>query len=541
MLPEIVQYLAENKADINLPSNSGIPPIYIAMLQKHKPIVLDLLNRGADVSIITSEGNTSLHWSLVGLRDVDICDILIQRGVDVNGKNLAGLTALIWAVSNKEEAITGLLLGAHADGNIPDKSGIYPLHIATQNDSLNMINLLIKHCNVNNRSIDSTQITAIWLAAQNGKIDIIKILADNGADLNIVRADTGMPPIHVAMQKKHLEVANELLSRGANVNIVDAGGFIALHWAANLGDADITNNILKKGIDINSRTNTGATSLFIATSTNHKEVAKLLLDNNADPLIPCTDGTYSWHSAAFSGYIDIMHMLISKTNNIDLKTANTEQYTALWLAAQNGHNNIVEWLVHIGADVNAARQSDGRTVLQSAITNKNHSVVKTLVENKAEVNKGDIKQFTPIYYATEVEDLNTIKLLLQYNANIHLAGTSGDQPIHMASFLCNILIMKILLDRGVNIDSQNTSGNTSLHEVLLEENKAVPDKKITAVKYLLAHHANSNIPNAKGETAIDLAKLHCVDVVPYLEHPDTLPSLAEFEVSIIGSTQELVI
>ena len=131
------------------------------------------------------------------------------------------------------------LLNKGADVNVAAKDGGYPLHLAVNNNALELINLLVKYDDINARTTDEHKVTALWIAAQGGKLEIVKILADLGADLNIVRVTTGMPPLHVAMQKKHPEVAEELLARGADVNIVDAGGWIALHWGVNLEDINI--------------------------------------------------------------------------------------------------------------------------------------------------------------------------------------------------------------------------------------------------------------------------------------------------------------
>jgi ankyrin repeat protein len=67
----------------------------------------------------------------------------------------------------------------------------------------------------------------------------------------------------------------------------------------------------------------------------------------------------------------------------------TEGSTPLHLAAQNGHLDVVEFLVEQQAEVNA-KETDGWTPLYLAAHNGHFDVVKFLVEQQAELNAKDI-------------------------------------------------------------------------------------------------------------------------------------------------------
>lgn len=67
--------------------------------------------------------------------------------------------------------------------------------------------------------------------------------------------------------------------------------------------------------------------------------------NGANHNIPDNGGTFPWHLASFSGFLEIMKTLSSQVPNIDYKTTNNDQYTALWLASQQGHLETVKWLI----------------------------------------------------------------------------------------------------------------------------------------------------------------------------------------------------
>lgn len=236
-----------------------------------------------------------------------------------------------------------------------------------------------------------------------------------------------------------------------------------------------------------------------------------------------------------------MQLLFLKNPDINLKTADVGQYTALLLASQQGHIETVKWLAELGADVNIARQRDGTTALQTAIVNNHLPVIKVLVEEcKADINKTNLDGASPLYYSLgywhQAYKLAITKFLLEHNANIHAKTIFGDQPIHRASNLADVKAIKLLLDHGASINEVNNDGNTPLHFLVNAENTIEADKRLTAVKYLLERSASATIKNKEGKSAIDLAKDNFPEALAWLEYPENLPQLSEFETTIIGLT-----
>jgi len=85
------------------------------------------------------------------------------------------------------------------------------------------------------------------------------------------------------------------------------------------------------------------------------------------------------------------------------------------------------------------------------------------------------------------------------------------------------------------MNATSNIGNTLLHEVLWAGIKANPVAKLNAVKYLLTKSANPQTVNNEGKTAIDLAKTDFQEAIPWLEHPENLLSLHQFESDLIGN------
>ncbi|RDW61726.1 ankyrin repeat domain-containing protein [Aspergillus mulundensis] len=88
------------------------------------------------------------------------------------------------------------------------------------------------------------------------------------------------------------------------------------------------------------------TLLQRAVSANQAERVENLLDAGAD-IETESDAMTSLHSAAKSGYSDIVNLLVDRGANIDARTGDDQ--SALALAEANGHRKIVEYLAIKGA------------------------------------------------------------------------------------------------------------------------------------------------------------------------------------------------
>ena len=78
------------------------------------------------------------------------------------------------------------------------------------------------------------------------------------------------------------------------------------------------------------------------------------------------------------------------------------------LASQNGHLEMVKYLIQSGVGVNA-RNKDHRTALMFACQNGQLKIVKYLVEHGADVNAKDGWEQTPIEIARRIGFSNGIE------------------------------------------------------------------------------------------------------------------------------------
>ena len=133
--PEVVQFLIEKGADVNLGSDK---PLFFA---KTPEMIKLLLENGADLEARNWIGNTPLLHA-VRIKP-EIVQLLIERGADVNAKDPNGNTPLMVASSKRLPNVVQLLIDKGANVNAKDKKGQSVLMLACLMSSPWIVDLLI--------------------------------------------------------------------------------------------------------------------------------------------------------------------------------------------------------------------------------------------------------------------------------------------------------------------------------------------------------------------------------------------------------------
>ncbi len=121
--------------------------------------------------------------------------------------------------------------------------------------------------------------------------DLIKAACEGNAKLalaaikrgaNVNSRCRGRPALLWAIQEGHLNVVKVLVAAGASLRRRDDIGFSPLDQAVGDGNLEIVRFLLKAGVDVNGPTLNGS-PLHTACAWRRTRIAKLLLDNGADP------------------------------------------------------------------------------------------------------------------------------------------------------------------------------------------------------------------------------------------------------------------
>ena len=174
----------------------------------------------------------------------------------------------------------------------------------------------------------------LFAAALSGNFDIIKFLVEQGVNSNYVNKE-GTNALHYAT-KHNIEIIEFFLQLGSNINQNGESG-TPLYWATRFGNAEAVEYLILKGANVNLES----------------------FGNDKIPLIAST----------CNGNLKIVRLLLEGGAEID---CNSESFgTPLSCAVENGHLNVVEYLIKEKADINLGTMEDGHTPLMLATMENN--------------------------------------------------------------------------------------------------------------------------------------------------------------------------
>lgn len=271
---EIMKILIDHNASINFVSTRGATPLYIAVLAGKVSSVELLLDHGADVNIFEEGGGSPLLCAAqAGFGR--IANMLVKRGAIIDVVDEIGTTPLVGAASSDSGnmEIFELLLGAGANVNHVNKHGVTALYMCLQNKHhFKIVELLLKNgakvdlassfdgttsllialqvkanaqlleilldagAAVNKAS--SNGVTPLYMATGNGDVEVLKLLLRRGANIHKSRWD-GVSPIIMAASKGHIAALKVLLEHGGVASKADKHGKSARQWAQESGHIQV--------------------------------------------------------------------------------------------------------------------------------------------------------------------------------------------------------------------------------------------------------------------------------------------------------------
>jgi ankyrin repeat protein len=210
---EIVRFLLEKGADVNL-NRDGSTALHMAALYGGKTeLVVLLLEKGADMNARTKRGDTPLNLAVIGGQRA-IADLLLDRGAKINLENQDFTRLLAMAAAAGIKRIVEIALTKEVDFFIKTGTGATLLHSAAEGGLTELADtLLSKRLDIGAADIYGE--TALHVAAKGGHKDIAALLLKKGAEID-ARTKAGKTPLYLAREKGHGDVVDFLIERGAD-------------------------------------------------------------------------------------------------------------------------------------------------------------------------------------------------------------------------------------------------------------------------------------------------------------------------------------
>ena len=210
---------------------------------------------------------------------------------------------------------------------------------------------------------DSRGYSALHWAAQRGDHEIVRRLLTSKSDPNL-RSGLGRTPLHGAAKDSKLFNLKLLLDRGAEINARDSHGITPLNllaFSSIAADPACAQTLIKFGADVNAQCNAGTVPLYFASRNGHVPILTLLLENDADPNIPDSEGETALTVAIQANQYDVLPALLAHGANPAHHTRSGR--SILHEAAQWGDQKTLRLLTSLcirGIQVEH-RSSDGQT------------------------------------------------------------------------------------------------------------------------------------------------------------------------------------
>jgi len=304
------------------------------------------------------------------------------------------------------------------------------------------------------------------------------------------------------------------------------GGRTALHLAIRNGHWAVNLRLLKvPGIDADAKDELSNTPLLEACRKGNLALIQNLESLGANPHHRNRRGCTALAIACDEGHTEVVEYLLSVIG-VDPNVAARNGRSPLFRSCT--HNNIddVTLLLNHGADVHCRAighswrfqhafvslppsweiRRASVSLLHAAVMHGGHRLVQVLVDHGAPLdevnNKGETALHILALWDSKRENrLAMTRTLVEAGANLHLVDRWGQTALVHAlrHFLNNEhRVVFLLLANGADIHARDREGNTSLHH-------AVMNRSLTDLQLLLDRGARVDEQNNLGQTALHIA------------------------------------
>ncbi len=551
---QVINLLIESGARVNQKDKDGNTALVYAVDRGLADVVKLLLENGAD-------HNNLIHTA----RSVGVLELLLKYRANVDTRDSYGTRLHRAANSGKTEEVR-LLLKYGADTSIKNNREQTALDLAKRKKHTEIVALLENPslAGVTKETKDyaklsknETHLFFQYIMSGNNK-KVIELL-EGGVDPNLQDNEKNTPLLH-AVKNKNIEMTKTLLEFGATPNTQNTFGDTPLIWASSNNSIEIVNLLLKHGAEVNKQNTNGSTALFWSVGNKQFEITKHLIEHGAHINLeyPSKAASLTWVKTSKWGDKEKRTDMLAITKNKKHTPYKEDGYTLLMLASNKGSKDIVELLLNNGADI-TLKNKNKQTALDIA-TQEGHPEIVALLKNPANI-KGEVKateslaisetkkidknSLSPELFAKAKEknhdavikavlnnNYDEVKKAIENGGKVNFQTTFGFTPLIVATIEGNKKIIELLLQNGAFVNAYDAGGFCFMEytdetlpingvKVFLEKKPdigkaglfpasspivcASTNGNLEIVKLLLEHGAKPFFRNEINDTALDAA------------------------------------
>jgi len=484
---EIVEFLLENEADINITTHKEKrTALMLAAEKQHGEIAELLIENGADIHLADENDKTPIMYSCEWSDDY-ITNLLLENGADPTKMKNDGWSAFgILLKEGNENFIEDIINGMPGlDENWEDPDNlIHQAVIAEYNyyvEHLVDLGFSVNH-------IDKHQNPPLYYAIMGYNRNLIDYLFENGADYKMLN-DTLLNYIVL----NRFSLANILIDKGIDINAKYDNGYTLLHVAAEDSDSDITKKLIELDVLLNAQTDSLYTAAHLAASHNYYSgILKILFYAGADFTLEDIQGRTPLQLAEeFEASDEVIAFL------------SNPEYDLFEMLDLRYEERIYEVIEKHPSEI-SKKNAQGLTVAHVAIYQNDEKLLTSLLNAGVSVNTTDDRGRSLLYYAVYNEKFKIAHKLLELDADLNQETKSGEFVLDLAKRRGYMDLAELLKSKGA-MDSEEKAVKPELY-MPIGHKDAVMDIAVSADgKYLLSYARDRQVKLWEIESTKELA------------------------------------
>ncbi len=331
--------------DVNCHYYHDETPLISAVCGKNVDIVKFLLEKKANVNLAGADGRSPFLWA-ASWGNFDMMKLLMNAGADIYATDNAGKNALYYlndsnSIDKKQcETAERYLIECGVKPNIMLSCGRSMLEDAIVDDNENYARYLLEKGGF---SEQSQLQSALCLAMQRNMSELGKELVKTGVDVNVTGGYDKTTPLMSAAYNGDMEMVKFLISAGADIHKKDKNGATVMKYAAGSGQVEMVQFFEEKGIALDEPDNQGSTPFMYAAFCEKREMLTYLANRGVNIDAQDKDGYTAFIWAARHGRINRLEML--NELGVDIKIKNNDGESALLLAMNRQEKEVLDFFL----------------------------------------------------------------------------------------------------------------------------------------------------------------------------------------------------